>query len=68
MSLYTEPICEILMEGPATASEITGRIPRSCRASVIKELERMERRGEAEIIGTVGEGMGHNAYIWRLTA
>lgn len=68
MSLYREPIMAILAEGPATASEIAGRIPRSCATSVKAELKRMRDRGEAEVIGTVAEGKMHNAYIWRLIA
>lgn len=68
MSLYRAPIMEILAEGPATASEIAGRIPRSSATSVKAELKRMRDRGEAEIVGTVADGKAHNAYIWRLTA
>lgn len=65
MSLYTESIRDVLMQGPATISDLHRAIPRASVTGIRDELFRMEERGEARVADRrYRHGKASNVCVW----
>ena len=65
MSLYTESIREVLMQGPATISDLHRAIPRASVTGIRNELSRMEQRGEVRVADRHHRhGKALNTHLW----